>query len=172
MKFSQTLFAAAAALALTTVAANAGQRVGVLECALSGNPARVIVENQAVDCVYQDDAEGGRPVHYVGRLTKVGANLSVNGRGDILWIVAAATNQLGPGALEGVYAGPEASVKLGVGGGGAVLIGGSNNTVSLQPLTVEGGQGLGVTAGIERLELQYIPDSPPRRMRHHRYGLH
>jgi hypothetical protein len=151
------------------VAAYAGDRVGALECHLSGSGLSVLVSNQALDCIYKDDDEGFQPSHYIGKLTKVGANLSVNGPGQLVWVVAAATRHLGPGALTGDYAGPEATVKVGVGGGGAVLVGGSNNTISLQPLSVEAGTGLGVTAGIESLSLAYVPeDEPPpvKRKRH------
>jgi Protein of unknown function (DUF992) len=165
------------ALAATApFAAYAGDRVGALECHVSGNGISILVENQALDCIYKDDDPGLPPSHYVGRLTKVGANLSVNGPGQLLWVVAAATRQIGPGALAGDYAGPEATVKAGVGGGGAVLVGGSNNTISLQPLTVEAGTGLGVTAGIESLSLAYVPPPPPppppppvKHRRHHHH---
>jgi hypothetical protein len=47
-----------------------------------------------------------------------------------------------------------------------LLVGGSDNTVSLQPLEVEGGPGIGLTAGIERLMLAYVPDQPPPPFRH------
>jgi Protein of unknown function (DUF992) len=152
--------------AMAPVAAFAGNRVGVLECNTSGSSAGILVENQLLDCVYEDDDEGAGPVHYVGRLTKVGANISVNGPGEFVWVVGAATNHLGPGALTGIYAGPEASVKVGVGGGGAILVGGSNNTISLQPFSFEGGPGLGVTAGVERLVLDFVADVAPRRVKH------
>jgi hypothetical protein len=139
----------------------AGDRIGSLQCRLSGNTLGVLVENQTVDCLYEDDREGLAPAHYVGKLTKVGANFSVNGPGEMVWGVIAATGHFGPGALQGSYAGPETTVKVGVGGGGALLIGGNNNTVSLQPLEVETGKGFGLTAGAESLELIYVPDAPP-----------
>lgn len=141
-------------------AATAGGRAGVLQCRLSGSAVSVLVENQGLDCVFQDDDEGVLPAHYIGKLTKVGANISVNGPGEVVWGVVAATGRLGPGALAGAYAGPNTSVKVGVGGGGALLVGGSDNTVSLQPLELEAGSGLGVTAGIESLTLVYVPDRP------------
>jgi hypothetical protein len=153
------VFVAAAALA--PFAAHAGERVGVLDCRVAASGLSVLVENQAVDCFFRGDAPGLPPVHYLGKLTKVGANLSVNGPGQLTWVVAAATQQIGPGALAGDYAGPEATVKAGLGGGAAALVGGSNNTISLQPLSVEAGTGLGVTAGIENLNLVYVPDEPP-----------
>ncbi len=144
----------------------ADERVGLLECRLSGNGVTVLVENQSVDCVYRGATEGSPPQHYIGKLTKVGANLSFNGPGEFVWGVLAATRILGPGALAGRYAGPEATVKVGVGGGGAILVGGSNNTISLQPFNVESGMGLGWTAGVESLDLAFAPDQPPPPMKH------
>ena len=152
----------------------AGDRIGSLQCRLSGSSLSVLVENQTVDCLYEDDREGVAPGHYVGKLTKVGANFSVDGPGQLAWGVNAATRDIGPGALQGAYAGPETTVKVGVGGGGALLVGGSNNTISLQPLEVETGKGFGLTAGAESLNLTYVPDLPPpvfphsyRRHKHH-----
>ena len=109
---------------------------------------------------------GGKPQHYLGKLTKVGANIGVNGPGDLVWGVVAETNALAPGALTGDYVGPEASLRVGVGGGGAILVGGSNNTISLQPFNVEGGEGLGLSAGAENVSLTYVPDLPPPPIKH------
>lgn len=153
----------------------AGDRIGSLQCRLSGNSLGILVENQTVDCLFEDDAEGVAPAHYVGTLSKVGANISVNGPGEMVWGVIAATGHVGPGALQGAYAGPETTVKVGLGGGGAILIGGNNNTISLQPFEAEAGKGFGLTAGIEKLTLTYVPDAPPpvfphsyrRHRRHH-----
>jgi hypothetical protein len=169
LKLKRALSGAAFLAAIAPAAAFAGDRVGALECQISGSGVSLLIENQSLDCVYQDDDEGAAPVHYVGKLTKVGANLSVNGPGNLLWAVAAATRTIGPGALAGDYAGPEVSAKVGVGGGGAILVGGSDNTISLQPFNVEGGTGLGVTAGIESLSLAFVPDQPPPPMRHRRH---
>ncbi len=171
--FKQFLRGACLLAGMAPLAAFAGDRVGVLECRLSGNGPAVIVENQQVDCAYQDDDEGLAPVHYVGKLTKIGANLNMNGPGQLMWVVAAATDHLGPGALAGHYVGPSASAKIGVGGGGAILVGGSDNTVSLQPFQVEAGTGLGWTAGITSLELAYVSDAPaPRKGRKHHHHHH
>ena len=98
--------------ALLPASAFAGDRIGVLECHLSGNGPSLLVENQSVDCVFANDRVNRRD-HYAGKLTKIGANIGVNGKGDLLWGVVAATSKIGPGALAGDYAGPEASAKVG-----------------------------------------------------------
>jgi hypothetical protein len=160
---------AALMTAMLPAAAFAGDRVGALECHLSGNGPSVIVENQTVDCVFASDRER-RNDHYIGKLTKIGANLSVNGHGDLLWGVVAATSKVGPGALAGDYFGPSASAKVGIGVGAAALVGGSNQTISLQPVNIEGGSGVGFTAGVENLTLVYVPDRPAPRMRHRHHA--
>ena len=48
----------------------------------------------------------------------------------------------------------QGSASIGVGAGGNVLVGGSNNTIALQPLSVQGQVGLNVAAGLESLELR------------------
>ena len=49
-----------------------------------------------------------------------------------------------------------------------MLIGGSNQTISLQPLSIEGNTGLNVAAGIGAITLRYqrqmAPDAPLRKM--------
>jgi hypothetical protein len=158
--------------AMTPAAAFAGDKVGALECHLSGNGPSLLVQDQSVDCVFASDRAGARNDHYIGKLTKVGANLGVNGKGDLLWGVVAASSRPGRGALAGNYVGPEASAKVGVGGGAAALVGGSDQTFSLQPLNVEGGSGLGFSAGVESLTLAYVPDRPAPKMRHRHHRGH
>jgi hypothetical protein len=168
-KLGRALRGALILAAMTPAAAFAGDRIGALECHLSGNGPSILVENQSVDCVFASDRGDARYDHYVGKLTKIGANIGANGKGDLLWGVVAATSRHGHGVLAGQYVGPEASAKVGVGAGAAALVGGSNGTFSLQPLNVEGGEGIGFSAGVEDLTLAYVVDSPAPKMRYRRH---
>ncbi|PPD43273.1 MAG: hypothetical protein CTY15_10360 [Methylocystis sp.] len=159
-------------LAMIASAAHAGDRIGTLQCKLLGNDLSVLVENQQIDCNYRDDAEGAVPAHYTGTLTKVGPNITINGQGELAWGVVAATGKVGPGALAGTYMGPGVSAKIGVGGGGAMLVGGSDNTFSLQPFNVQAGSGLGWNAGVESLALTYVPPPPPPPPAHKKHRRH
>ena len=58
-----------------------------------------------------------------------------------------------PGMLAGTYSGATAEVSVAAGLGANVLVGGSNRTVALQPLSLQGQIGLDVAAGIGQLEL-------------------
>jgi hypothetical protein len=68
--------------------------------------------------------------------------------------VFAPTNRVGPGDLAGTYGGVAASATVGVGLGANALVGGSNNTIALQPVSLQGQTGLSVAAGIAGLELR------------------
>jgi Protein of unknown function (DUF992) len=68
--------------------------------------------------------------------------------------VYAPAARLGPGDLAGDYAGAQGSATLGVGVGGNVLIGGSNNSIALQPLSVQSQVGVNIAAGLASLELR------------------
>jgi hypothetical protein len=70
--------------------------------------------------------------------------------------VFAPTSHLAPGALEGTYVGATAGASVGVGVGADVLVGGSDKTISLQPVSFEGMEGLNVAAGIEGLTLRHV----------------
>ncbi len=168
-KLGRTLRGVLILAAMTPAAAFAGDRIGALECHLSGNGPSILVENQTVDCVFASERAGVRRDHYVGKLTKIGADIGANGKGDLVWGVVAATSRHGRGALAGDYVGPEASAKVSVGVGAAALVGGSDKTFSLQPLNVEGGKGIGFTAGVESLTLAYVADRPAPKMRYRRH---
>jgi hypothetical protein len=55
--------------------------------------------------------------------------------------------------LAGNYGGGSANVTIGIGIGANALVGGSNNTVALQPLSLDGNRGLNVAGGIAALTL-------------------
>ena len=58
--------------------------------------------------------------------------------------------------MPGTYAGATGSATVGVGVGANVLVGGSGNSIALQPVSIEGTTGLNVAAGIAEM----TPDLP------------
>jgi hypothetical protein len=58
--------------------------------------------------------------------------------------------------LAGNYVGASAQATVGAGLGANVLVGGSDRTVALQPLSVQGQTGLNVAAGVADLELRPV----------------
>jgi hypothetical protein len=152
-------FGALFVVGLSSAAFAQTAKVGTLVCHISGGVGMILTENQALDCVFTD--RNGATSHYIGRLTNVGVNIGISGPGQMVWGVLAATNSVAPGALAGDYAGAQGSVALGAGVGGAVLVGGSGKTISLQPVSVSAGTGLNLSAGIGNVSLQYMPVTPP-----------
>jgi hypothetical protein len=70
----------------------------------------------------------------------------------MIWQVFADTDRHA-GMLNGTYAGASAEMSIAAGLGANVLVGGSNSTVALQPLSVQGQTGLDIAAGVGKLEL-------------------
>ena len=75
----------------------------------------------------------------------------------LIWGVFAPSASLAPGGLSGNYLGATRSATVGIGAGANVLVGGSDRTISLQPLSIEGNTGLNVAAGIGAISLRYQP---------------
>jgi hypothetical protein len=154
----QLCVSALLAVLVPGVASAQSLKAGVLQCHLSGGVGMILMMNQSLDCVFKSST--GARTHYIGRLTNVGANIGISGPGRMVWGVLAASNSLAPGALAGDFVGAQGSVAVGAGAGGAVLVGGSNNSISLQPISVSVGTGLNVSAGVGSLNLQYMPVTP------------
>jgi hypothetical protein len=94
---------------------------------------------------------------YDGALNTVGIDVGVIGAGGLAWGVLAPTSGVPTGALAGEYIGASGDVALGAGVGANVLIGGSQRSFALQPVSVEGSVALDVTLGLSALKLRYAP---------------
>jgi Protein of unknown function (DUF992) len=143
----------AGALALATSAqAQSGVRIGTLSCNVAGGWGFVFGSSKALHCTL---TPGGRhPEHYAGAISKFGVDIGYTNGGVLVWAVFAPGPYVGPGALAGDYVGATGSATIGVGVGANVLVGGSNRSISLQPLSIEGNTGLNVAAGIGAITLR------------------
>ena len=145
---------AAAALAMIAKPADAQPRriqVGTLTCSLSAGVGLIVGSQRNVNCLFQGEA-GDPQEPYTGTMTRIGLDIGVTTGGAIMWAVFSDTNRRA-GMLAGTYAGASAEVSVAAGLGANVLVGGSNRTVALQPLSVQGQVGLDIAAGIGQLEL-------------------
>ena len=133
--------------------AQGGVRVGTLNCSVSGGWGFVFGSSRALRCVLSP-GPGGHPEHYYGRINRWGVDIGFTQGGVLVWAVLAPTANLAPGSLVGDFAGATASATVGVGAAANVLVGGSNRTISLQPLSIEGTTGLNVAAGIASITLR------------------
>jgi Protein of unknown function (DUF992) len=148
-------FAGALTYGAPAHAQGVGVQAGVLSCNVAGGFGLIFGSSRSVNCTYSP--AGGAPQHYVGNITKFGVDIGYVQGGVMVWTVLAPTTAPPPGALSGTYVGVTASATAGVGVGANVLVGGSGNTVSLQPLSIEGNTGLNVAAGVAGLTLTFQP---------------
>jgi len=148
------VLAVAAAVALPIPASAQANRtkVGTLSCDISGGLGLIITSKKDLTCMFTPSQPGPREV-YVGSITKFGLDLGATAGGEMVWAVYAPTNRKF-GALAGDYGGATAEATVGVGLGANVLIGGSDRTVALQPVSVQGQAGLNVAAGVTDLRLR------------------
>jgi hypothetical protein len=151
-------------------AAQSRVQVGVLDCRGSGAVSFVVGSVNSFGCVFRPD--GGPPERYVATIRRFGVDLGISGNSVLTWLVFAPTQQVGYGALSGTYVGASAGAAVGVGVTANALVGGSDNSFSLQPLSVSGGTGLNVAAGVAGLELRpaYLPHLHRHHYHHHHHG--
>jgi hypothetical protein len=139
------------ALALAEPTAAQQIRAGLLTCDVSAGIGLIIMSQKQVSCAFKPD-QPGRQEDYDGTITKYGLDLGVTGGGVMMWAVL--TNTVaGPGFLAGDYVGASGEASVGLGLGANVLIGGSNRTVALQPVSVSGEIGLNFAVGVASLRL-------------------
>jgi hypothetical protein len=125
--------------------------VGVLEC--HGTTTAFIVGSVTeLACLFKPNA-GGPPEPYSATMRRAGVDIGINDKTVVAWGVFAPT-RLNAGELRGSYGGAGGSVTAGVGVGANALFGGSNNTISLQPVSVQAQTGLSVAGGVVGLELR------------------
>jgi hypothetical protein len=130
-------------------------QTGVLECLTNPTFGVIVGSVRTMNCVFKPTY--GYEQYYSGTRTRVGVDLGVQAGAALAWAVFAPTSQIGPGELAGTYAGLSADAAAGLGVGANALVGGSNNTITLQPLSVEGQVGVNLAVGISSLSLTYLP---------------
>ena len=159
--WSGCLVAAGAFVGLLTATSLAQQaapynRTGVLSCHMSPMIGLIVGSHQTMACRFNPDG-GGISENYTGAINRIGLDLGVTAGGTLAWAVLASAPALTRGGLAGVYVGASGDISVGVGVGANVMIGGSNKSVALQPVSVEGQVGVNLALGGASLELRPAP---------------
>ena len=141
--------------ALGAATAQQSVKVGTLVCDVSGGIGLIIGSQKGVQCLFNPN-QPGPPEAYVGTISKLGLDIGGTTAGQMVWAVYAPTSRVF-GALAGIYTGATAEATVAVGLGANVLVGGSNRTIALQPLSVTGQTGLNLAAGVAQLSLRPGP---------------
>jgi uncharacterized protein DUF992 len=127
-------------------------QVGMLTCNLAPSVSLIVAESQRMGCRFAPNGPYP-PQNYNGVMNTVGLELGVTAGGVMAWGVFAPSQGTPIGALADEYVGASGDIAVGVGVGANVLFGGSNRTIALQPLSVEGQAGLNVSLGVSGLTL-------------------
>lgn len=141
--------------------AQGGAQVGTLTCNVASGWGFVFGSSRALRCTFATTS--GRVERYVGSIQRFGVDIGYTRAGVLIWGVLAPSSDLAPGTLAGNFVGATGSATVGVGAGANVLVGGSNRTISLQPVSFEGSTGLNVAAGIGAINLRYQPQTARHR---------
>lgn len=151
-----------AALALVAVSATPAVaqsanwvQVGLLDCTVEGGVGLVLASRKNVACTYRPSNRALSQDAYVGTVTRLGVDVGATGRTLMQWLVLApTTSRHAAGALAGDYIGAGAEATAVIGAGANILVGGSDKTYSLQPLSIQQQSGVNVAAGVTSFRLE------------------
>jgi hypothetical protein len=144
-------------VALTSLGANAAEssQVGTLSCDVSSGIGLFVVQKQKLSCVFTQT--NGSVENYSGSIDQFGVELGEVAAGHLIWGVIAATSGVPQGALAGSYAGVGANASIGLGAGANILVGGTGRSFSLQPISVQGQEGINIAGGVTTVTLTAAP---------------
>jgi Protein of unknown function (DUF992) len=152
-----SLIAAATGIVLAFPAARTQAQskveAGTLTCKGKGGVGLILGSKTSYQCSFVP-AGGKRTETYAATVTRVGIDIGVTGNTVMVWAVLAASSSLAPGALRGSYVGAAADASVGAGGGAKLLIGGSQRSITLQPLSVQGQGGVNLAVGVAELAIR------------------
>ncbi len=154
-------FAALTAAGLLASAPARAQVVqaGTLSCSVAPGAGFVIGSRKEITCTFQNP--NAEIETYDGAITKIGLDIGFTNGAVIVWNVLQPSGRIVRGALTGNYVGGSAEATVGAGLGANALVGGFNNTITLQPLSVSAQSGVNIAAGAAEMTLTLRP--PPRR---------
>ena len=126
-------------------------RQGMLTCKMAPSIGLIVGSTQRLACQFR--ANNGFTQNYAGRMNRVGLDVGITAGGVLAWAVLGSSNAVRPGALTGRFGGASGEISVGVGAGANILVGGTAQGISLQPLSVEGQVGLNLALGVAGLTL-------------------
>jgi hypothetical protein len=143
--------AVAALVAIGGAQAQSRVEVGVLTCTASGSTGFIVGSTRSLSCRFNRQ---GRDEFYRGTINKFGLDIGVTKQAKIAWAVLAPSSSLPRRSLAGSYGGVSAEATIGLGVGANALVGGSDKSIVLQPLSVQSQEGLNIAAGVSSLQLR------------------
>ena len=148
-----TALALAAVIAASAAEAQERVQAGTLSCDISAGIGLIIGSRRGVSCLFTPAGPAPQEF-YQGAFSKFGLDIGATAGGQMVWAVFAPSGRYTRGALAGSYSGASAEASIAAGLGANVIVGGSNRSFALQPLSVQGQAGLNLAIGVVDLELQ------------------
>ncbi len=145
---------AIATLAFTSAPAFSSEHleVGKIDCDVSAGIGVIVGSQKEVSCAFTPSQSGSQE-HYSGKITEFGVDIGETAKAKMTWLVYAPATRSRQ-ALAGTYAGVSADAAVGLGLGANVLLGGDHGTITLQPISIVGEEGVNIAAGVTALTLQ------------------
>lgn len=150
MRLTAPLALAAFLLAAPAQAQNV--QVGTLQCDVSGGIGLIVTSQREMVCTFRNPA--GIVDTYTGVIRRFGLDIGATAGGQLAWSVFAPSGVYVGNALTGTYTGASAQATVAAGLGANVLVGGSDASVALQPVSIQAQTGLNLAVGVASLELR------------------
>jgi hypothetical protein len=132
-----------------------GIELGILDCAIAGGTGFVFGSSKDLSCTFTPANTTFAPETYFGVVNKYGLDIGVTDKTMMQWIVLSPLENIyAPGALAGDYVGASAEVTAAVGAGANLLVGGSQQAFTLQPLSVQAQTGINLAIGVSQFQLR------------------
>lgn len=138
-----------------TLALEGGFELGVLDCQIDGGTGFIFGSSKDLSCTFKPADATFAPETYFGVVNKFGLDIGTTKEATVTWLVLAPSRNIyAPGALAGDYVGASAEITAAVGAGANLLVGGSNQSFTLQPLSVQTQTGMNLAIGVSQFQLR------------------
>jgi hypothetical protein len=134
------------------VAQSSKVEIGTLTCSGSGGVGYIVGSKKTFSCRFKPIGQPSQS--YRATITKIGVDVGVTGNTTLVWTVLAPAANVKGRVLAGNYGGAAANAAVGIGGGANLLVGGFRNSITLQPLSVQGQTGLNLAVGVAGMALR------------------
>lgn len=131
--------------------------VGSLNCDVGDGTGFIFGSTRELTCTFNPTQEGLDDEVYVGDIARYGIDIGKTQNGQMSWLVLAPTeSEFSEGGLNGDYRGVSAEATFGIGLGANVMVGGSEDTLALQPLSLNTQNGVNFAIGVGEITLQRV----------------
>lgn len=158
----KTIIAAAMIAAVFAGQAHArdqGVELGVLDCAIGGGTGFIFGSSKDLSCTFTPADKTFAPEAYFGVVNKYGLDIGTTRQSVMQWLVLTPLKNIyAPGALAGDYVGASAELTAAVGAGANLLVGGSSQAFTLQPLSLQTQTGANIAIGVSQFQLRSMAD--------------